>query len=91
MHEHHREKPMKKVTVRFFAAARELVGRETLEIELPESATVGTLKQYLQERFPPLARLSAHLLVAVDGNYAAEDTFLPEGSMVACFPPVSGG
>lgn len=80
-----------KVTVKLFAAARQRVGADKVELQLPAAATVGELKQQLAEAYPNLQPLLAHAMFAVDTQYASEDTLLTEQSEVACIPPVSGG
>ena len=80
-----------KVRVRLFAAARQLCGAETLDVELPEPASIATLRAALAATCPPLAAHQRHLLFAVDAKYAGDDAPLTDGGEVACIPPVSGG
>lgn len=79
------------VTVRLFARARELAGRETLSLELPAEATIADLRQCLMAAHPPLEPLDNHLLFAVGSDYVTETSLLAPGAEVAVFPPVSGG
>ncbi|MCA9055763.1 MAG: MoaD/ThiS family protein [Planctomycetaceae bacterium] len=78
-------------TVHLFAGARDAAGAATLEVELPEGATVADLRRALQAAAPGLTRLRHSLWIAVNGDYAADADLLPEGAEIACFPPVSGG
>lgn len=80
-----------KVTVKLFAVARQLAGRDVVEVELPAGATVGALRAELVRACPPLAPWLAKMRVAVNAEYAKDDTPVTEGSDVACIPPVSGG
>ena len=80
-----------KVSVRLFAAARELAGTERVTLELPPGTTVEELKKHLLETLPQLAPLLPELLVAINGVYAVAEMLIPENAEVACFPPVSGG
>ena len=73
------------------ARARELAGRDCLNVDLPTGATVADLKQTLGEQTPALRPLVPQLLVAIGADYATDEIVIPEGSEVACFPPVSGG
>jgi molybdopterin converting factor subunit 1 len=77
--------------VKLFAVARELAGRDTLEIELPPGATVADLRAHIESEYPSLADVVPHALWAVNTQYAAADTQLTEQSDVALIPPVSGG
>lgn len=80
-----------RITVQLFAQARDLAGAPRIELELGITATIGDLRAALVGARPPLATIARTLLVAVNGEYAADTTSVPEGAEVACFPPVSGG
>jgi molybdopterin converting factor subunit 1 len=80
-----------KIRVKLFAAARDLAGGESIEIELPAPATVADLRQALMERLPPARELLARSMFAVDCDYATNETRLSQNVEVACIPPVSGG
>lgn len=82
-----------KVQVRYFASLREALGTAEA-VELPEGATVGTLRDVL------LARGGAHAQVLARGRavrcalnqvMADEAAVLGDGAEVAFFPPVTGG
>jgi MoaD family protein len=77
------------VSVRLFAALREVAGAN----EVPaEGATVGEVVESLSarygDRFATIARAGT---VVVDGERARPDTALRGGERVALLPPVSGG
>ena len=76
--------------IALFGIAREIVGRPTLEVTAPEGQSARGLLQSLHARYPELARLSS-LAVAVNNEYAADDTPLQERDEIALIPPVSGG
>jgi molybdenum cofactor cytidylyltransferase len=80
-----------KVRVRLFALAKERAGRAEVELELPHDITVGALREALHERVPQLGGLVHNAMIAVDEEYAPEDTILTAGSRIAVIPPVSGG
>ena len=80
-----------KVSVRLFAAARELAAREWVTLEISPGTTVRELKERLADTLPQLAPLLPKLLVAINGAYADLQTTVPENAEIACFPPVSGG
>jgi molybdopterin synthase catalytic subunit/molybdopterin synthase sulfur carrier subunit len=80
-----------KLTVKLFAAARELAGSGEIGIELPPGATVAELRAALIVAAPALAALAERSMVAVNEEYASDATLLNNGDVAALIPPVSGG
>jgi molybdopterin synthase sulfur carrier subunit len=87
-----------KVTVRYFARYRSLVGKGEEELEVPDGITVGELIEILKERHPVLKNEVfaedddlADVNVSRNGRYVRFDEVLRGGDVVALFPPVSGG
>lgn len=87
-----------KVTVRYFARYRSLVGKGEEELEVPDGITVGELIEVLKERHPVLRNEVfaedddlADVNVSRNGRYVRFDEVLRDGDIVALFPPVSGG
>ncbi|MGH2937226.1 MAG: molybdenum cofactor biosynthesis protein [Solirubrobacterales bacterium] len=80
------------VTVRLFAILRERAGRDSVEIELPEGATVGDAFERLAAA-PGLGELVERLplRMAVNREYASETTTIAPGDELALIPPISGG
>jgi MoaD family protein len=77
------------VTVRLFAALRELAGSARVEAEGETVGDiVGTLSERFGERFANVAGAGS---VVVDGERADPSAPLAEGQEVALLPPVSGG
>lgn len=77
------------VTVRCFAAVREALGADELQLDVPAGTTVGGLRQLLIERAPSLARVP--VAFAVNREYARAELQLSAGDEVALIPPISGG
>ena len=80
-----------KVSVLLFSAAREVVGQEAVELELPDAATIAAARSALLQSFPALTARAQNLLWAVNNEYASDTRVLQATDVVACFPPVSGG
>lgn len=80
------------VTVRLFAILRERAGRDSVEIELPEGATVGDAFERLAAA-PGLGELVERmpLRMAVNREYVGEGTAIAPGDELALIPPISGG
>jgi sulfur-carrier protein len=77
--------------VKLFAVARQLIGRDEIEVELPAAATVGRLRAALAQQHPPLADVLRHSRIAVNSEYANDTSTLAANSDIALIPPVSGG
>jgi molybdopterin synthase catalytic subunit len=80
------------VTVRLFAILRERAGRDSVEIELPEGATVDDAFALLAAA-PGLGELVDRLplRMAVNREYASPTTAIFAGDELAVIPPISGG
>jgi molybdopterin synthase catalytic subunit len=80
------------VRVRLFAILRERAGRESIELDLADKATVSDALRALSE-LPALAGVLDRLpvVMAVNREYATMDTRLAAQDELALIPPVSGG
>jgi molybdenum cofactor biosynthesis protein MoaC/molybdopterin converting factor subunit 1 len=80
------------VHVRLFAMLREAAGRDSLELELPEGATVADALTELAGK-PGLDELLGRLPVRAARNreYVPDEETLEPGDELALIPPVSGG
>ena len=79
------------IEVKMFALAKDLAGGPTVTLELPDEATVADLRRALAETVAELAPLLPRMMIAVGGEFAADDQVLQPNHEVACLPPVSGG
>jgi molybdopterin synthase catalytic subunit/molybdopterin converting factor small subunit len=81
-----------RVTVRLFAILRERAGRDSIEIELPEGATVGDAFERLAAA-PGLGELIERLplRMAVNREYVGAGAAIAPGDELALIPPISGG
>jgi MoaE-MoaD fusion protein len=80
-----------RVRVRLFARYREALGRERLEVDLPEDGTVESAWSAVAERHPELAPYRPFTLFAVGQDYVTPDHRLRPDDELCLFPPVSGG
>src|SRR5438309_1003656 len=80
-----------RVTMLYFAAARERAGASSETLELPDGATAGQALALACEKHPALQAVAGKLRIAVDQDFAQPDRKLRDGSEVALIPPVSGG
>ena len=80
-----------KVTVKYFAVCHEMLNRSEEEMELPEGSTVNTILKQLEDEWPEIAEFYEVMQMAVNWEYATENTELADGDEVALIPPVTGG
>jgi molybdopterin synthase catalytic subunit len=73
------------------ATQKDRAGTPSLEVELPEPATVAALRSALAASTPRLAQALPTAIAARNHEFAQEDVALGDGDEVAFFPPVSGG
>ena len=80
-----------KIRVIAFATASDILGKNALELTLPEGSGTAELRRELAARHPNLEVLWERLAVAVDGELVRGERRLTDGCEVALLPPVSGG
>ena len=80
------------VTIRLFAALREVAGAELIEAFEGTTVPLDELRARLAERHPALAPHLDGVAIAVNEEYArGAATLLHDGDRVALIPPVAGG
>ena len=80
-----------KVRVLFFGVLKDLVGRDSDEISLPDHATAADVLQHYQERFQHKNGIWSSIAISVNQEYAVREARLRPGDEIALLPPVSGG
>lgn len=73
-----------------FGITKEVLKARSIEIELKEPLNIAHLKELLLQKYPELGDLNS-LAIAVNSEYAEDETQLSEHDEVALIPPVSGG
>ena len=80
------------VTVRYYAAARELAGLEEERLELPgDRSDTGALRSAVAERHPRLVGYLERMRLAINGDFAKDGAVIGDGDEVVVMPPVAGG
>lgn len=82
--------PMR-VRVLFFGMLKDLAGKSSDLLELPELASVADVLAHYQAHTPRFRDALPSLAVAVNQQYAGPETKLKLDDEVALLPPVSGG
>ncbi len=80
-----------KIQILLFAQARQIVGSDSIEVTIPDTATVADLKSSLSDSVPELTALLSRSNIALDQQYAIDEDVVSDGVEVALIPPVSGG
>ncbi len=79
------------VKVLFFGALRDLVGKSSDLVQLPDRADLSTLLDNYVRQYPRLEGLLPSIATSINQEYASRTTELRDNDEVALLPPVSGG
>lgn len=79
------------VLVRLFARARDIVGKDAIQVKLHSGATVRDLREQLEAEHPRLKPLLEKSALAVNDEFADDSLPIPLNAEIALLPPVSGG
>ena len=80
-----------KIRAEFYSRLKEIVGTPSLEITMPDGATVQDLVATLSSDYPPLRDFQDSLLFGIDVEFVDKKHVLRDGEMIAVMPPVQGG
>jgi len=78
-----------KVTVKFFARCREIVGEKQKEVEIEDGRMLHDIIPLLIKEYPDLKKQK--IIVSLNHKYAHPEVILKDNDEIALFPPVSGG
>lgn len=79
------------VRVLFFGSLREMLGRSSDVISLPDGASLSELLDRYASEKPELHKFLPSIALSVNREYATTDVRLGDQDEVALLPPVSGG
>jgi molybdopterin synthase catalytic subunit len=79
------------ISVLFFGALKELIGRPYESVDLPDGASVRELLLFYARKAPRFEAMMPSLAIAVNQEYSGVERTLREGDEVGLLPPVSGG
>jgi molybdopterin synthase catalytic subunit len=81
-----------KVSVHYYAAAKDLTGCESSTFEFaPESIPQAEIRSAIVDRFPSLAAFLERMRLAVNGDFVDAVQPLQDGDRIDILPPVAGG
>ena len=78
-----------KCRIKTFGIARDIMGSKELILEISGNKVID-LRNDLSRQFPKLESLNS-LFIAINQNYAEDETVINEADEIALIPPVSGG
>ena len=79
------------IRVLFFGVLKDLAGRSSDLLTLPEEATAGDVLEHYETRVSSLKGKLSSIAVSVNQEYSGPEAKLHSGDEVALLPPVSGG
>jgi MoaE-MoaD fusion protein len=80
-----------RVQVLFFGVLKDVIGKSSEVVELPERASIRDLLAYYEPRLPKFTQSLSSIAIALNKQYTSVDSQLKSGDEVALLPPVSGG
>ena|SRR5579863_9340406 len=80
-----------KISIRYFASLREIVGLSEETLTVPEETTVARARAVLLTRHPRLQTMLERCLCAVNRGYVAPDSVLHDDDELVFIPPMGGG
>ncbi|GMR22823.1 MAG: molybdopterin converting factor subunit 1 [Acidobacteriota bacterium] len=80
-----------KVRVRVFAALREILDKDEVEVDLPGGTTIEGLWEQLVDDDDRLKPFTKSIIFAINHDFVGKETELNPDDEVAFLPPVSGG
>ena len=86
-----RYKILMQIRVLFFGVLKDLVGRSSETLELPEGARLQTVLSHYARQAPRFEAMLPSLALSVNQEYSGPDQALRGGDEVGLLPPVSGG
>jgi molybdopterin synthase catalytic subunit len=79
------------VQVLFFGMLKELTGRASESLSLPEGARLADVMRHYEQHIPRWKDLSASIAMSINQEYAGSEAGLKSGDEIGLLPPVSGG
>jgi len=78
-----------KIKVLAFGVAKDILKNPGINVVISGSS-LFELKIELEQQYPKLKELACYM-IAVNNEYATDETLIYEGDEIAIIPPVSGG
>ena len=79
------------IKVRLFAALKEIIGKNQLDLQIPEGSTVKDVIALIEETYPAVKKIIKISKYAVNMEYTETEKKMTEGDEITIIMPVSGG
>ena len=79
-----------KLEVLLFGITADIIGSRTVFLEVENNISVGDFRELLTAKYPKLSSYK-NFAIAINMEYASDNTNINDGDTVALIPPVSGG
>jgi len=79
-----------RIKILLFGITRDIIGDNSIEIELTSGISVLDLQQMLKKKYSGLNDIE-NFAVAVNEEYASGEYTINKNDVIAIIPPVSGG
>jgi MoaE-MoaD fusion protein len=79
------------IRVLFFGQLKDICGRSSDDLELPDGATAGAVFSHYAAAYPRLSGMASSIVLARNQEFTQSAAPLSDGDEVAFLPPVSGG
>jgi MoaE-MoaD fusion protein len=79
------------IRILFFGMLKDLAGRGSDLLNLPEHATLDDVFIHYEKFIPRLGEVAASIAISINQEFAGPESKLKDGDEIAFLPPVSGG
>lgn len=79
------------IKIRLFAAFKELIGKNQIELKLPENSSIKDAVKALELLYPAVKSITPISKFAVNMEYSNVEYLLSDGDEITIIMPVSGG
>lgn len=82
---------MHSITVNLYYHLKERAGTNKIQVEIPDSASMKDLKQYLILKHPALESQLDNILMLINQKIAVDEDIIPDGAQISFLTPIGGG
>jgi molybdopterin converting factor small subunit len=80
-----------KINLKVYASIKDLLGKDSIDIDWTDKMTVGDLKRRLNELFPILSLARTQFTISVNRRSVNDRELIRGSDELAILPPISGG